>query len=80
VIAAAKGRQESLEFRSGGAFTTAVVKAVTDDRKTTDSNGNGAIELAELYRVVKQRVLAETQGAQTLWIARNQMVGETPLF
>ena len=80
VIAAAKGRQESLEFASGGAFTTALVKAFTGDRKATDSNANGAIELAEVYGEVKRQVVTATKGAQTPWIARNQMVGETPLF
>jgi caspase domain-containing protein len=33
VIAAAKGRQYSLELGTGGAFTTALVRAITEDRK-----------------------------------------------
>ena len=80
VIAASKGRQESLEFNSGGAFTTELVRAVSTERERTDANRNGAIELAELYGVIKQQVVLATQGRQTPWIARNQMVGEIPLF
>ena len=80
VIAAAKGRQESLEFQGGGAFTTALVDALGLRRRGIDLNGNGAIELAELYGSVKSTVVERTNGAQTPWIARNLMVGETPLF
>jgi uncharacterized caspase-like protein len=64
----------------GGRFTTALVQAISPDRKATDTNRNGAIELAELYGAVKRQVVAATKGAQTPWIARNLMVGEIPLF
>ena len=37
-------------------------------------------QLAELYGAIKRRVVSSTGGLQTPWIARNQMVGETPLF
>lgn len=80
VIAAAKGRQDSLEFGSGGAFTRALIDAISSEQSETDTNRNGVIELAELYSVVKRNVVARTQGAQTPWIARNLMVGEIPLF
>ena len=80
VIAASKGRQDSLELSTGGAFTTALVRAITEDRKATDTNNNGAIELAELYGAVKRQVVTQTRGEQTPWIARNLMLGETPLF
>lgn len=80
VIAASKGRQDSLETSAGGYFTRAILKAVYDDRAKTDSNGNGAIELAELYGVLKPSVVRSTGHKQTPWIARNQMVGEIPLF
>ena len=80
IIAAAKGREESLESGEGGVFTTALVRAITTERLITDSNGNGVIELAELYGALKRRVVAATKGAQTPWIARNLMVGEAPLF
>jgi Caspase domain len=80
VLAAAKGRQSSLEVDGGGIFTTAIVKAITSNRSATDSNHNGAIELAELYGAVKRQVVTASDGEQTPWIARNQMVGEIPLF
>lgn len=80
VIAAAKGRQDSLEADSGGYFTNAIIRAVSGDRRLSDSNGNGVIELAELYAAVKSEVVRATDGAQTPWIARNLMVGEIPLF
>jgi len=79
IIAAAKGRQDSLETDSGGYFTSSLVKAL-NSRAATDSNSNGAIELAELYGIVKREVVAATSGQQTPWIARNHMVGEIPLF
>ena len=80
MIAAAKGRQFSYEENNAGRFTTALVRAITTNRNLTDTNGNGAIELAELYRVLKREVVTVTDGKQTPWIARNMMVGETPLF
>jgi Caspase domain len=80
VIAASKGHQESLEFGSGGAFTTALVTAISEKRQSTDTNRNGVIELAELYGAVKRQVVTITKGQQTPWLARNLMVGETPLF
>ncbi|MCC7251067.1 caspase family protein [Hyphomicrobium sp.] len=82
VLAAAKGRQSSYEDQhaGGGQFTTALVRAITTGRKGTDSNSNGAIELAEVYGAVKKQVVAATVGRQTPWIARNLMVGEIPVF
>jgi uncharacterized caspase-like protein len=81
VIAGAKGRQLSKEYKgTGGAFTTAFVTAITEERRATDTNANGAIELAELYAAVKRHVMSRTKGKQTPWIARNQMIGEMPLF
>lgn len=82
VIAASKGRQDSEERAGGegGRFTNAILRAITSGRAATDTNGNGAIELAELYGAVRREVLQVTGGRQTPWIARNQMVGEVPLF
>jgi len=83
VIAAAKGRQKSWEGgdwgTGGGAFTTTLIDAV-QNRPATDENANGVIELSELYKVLKGRVISGTNGEQTPWIARNRMVGEVPLF
>ena len=78
--AASKGRQDSGETELGGNFTVSIIRALTLNRQKTDSNNNGAIELAELYGAIKRDVVVATKGAQTPWIARNQMVGEIPLF
>jgi len=79
LIAASKGRQISEEDATGGFFTTALVKAI-GARNATDANANGAIELAELYGTLKREVVKATGHKQTPWIARNNMVGEIPLF
>ncbi|MFN4170927.1 MAG: caspase domain-containing protein [Pseudorhodobacter sp.] len=81
VIAASKGRQESLEraTRGGGLFTSALVEALTRDRQDTDLDGNGTVELDELYADVKARVVTESQGRQTPWIARNDAAGRIPV-
>ena len=85
VLAASKGRQNSEETSRGGYFTNEIIRAVARERDKTDTNGNGAIELAELYVAIKARVVRATEnnktpGKQTPWIARNEMVGEIPLF
>jgi Caspase domain len=80
LIAASKGRQISEENATGGFFTTALVKAIGAGRNATDINGNGAIELTELYSAIKREVVKETRRKQTPWVARDNMVGETPLF
>ncbi|MGY8682074.1 caspase family protein [Bradyrhizobium sp. UFLA05-153] len=80
LIAASKGRQISGEDAAGGIFTTTLIKAIGVARKATDVNGNGAIELAELYGTLKRDVVKASGHQQTPWIARNNMVGETPLF
>jgi len=85
VIAASKGRQDSAETADGnaGEFTASLLRAVVTNRSRTDTNNNGAIELAELYGVVKRDVVTRTRRRnhdQTPWVARNQMIGEVPLF
>ena len=81
VIAASKGRQDSLEDEAlgSGIFTSSLIRSVVN-WSTTDLNHNGVVELSELYGAVKRAVLAATNGKQTPWIARNLMVGEAPLF
>lgn len=81
VIAASKGRQLSHEGSrfGGGAFTTAIIRAVKE-RDRVDLNGNGVIELSELYASIKRDVVLATDGAQTPWIARSGFGGEVPLF
>jgi len=82
VIAGSKGRQFSQERSSlgGGVFSSALVAAMSEGFAHADTNANGVIELTELYAAVKTRVVAETAGQQTPWIARNEMIGEVPLF
>ena len=84
VISASKGRQYSSgqpEFE-GGLFTTYVNRVGFDSklRGEIDTNKNGVIEMSEFYLAVKNRVSDYSKGEQTPWIARNQMVGEVPLF
>lgn len=81
VIAASKGRQLSHEGSrfGGGAFTTAMIRAIAE-RERADLNGNGVIELSELYASIKRDVVLATDGAQTPWIARSGFGGEVPLF
>lgn len=80
VLAASKGRQFSYEsaILRGGAFTGAVVAALT--RPDTDLDGNGTVELDELYAQVKADVVRATEAKQTPWIARSGFVGPVPLY
>lgn len=80
VIAASKGRQPSLESAAlgGGAFTSALLRALSGD--AADFDGNGTMELVELYAVLKRDVVNATKGRQTPWIARTGFVGEVPVF
>lgn len=82
VFSASKGRELSEEAAAagGGLFTSALVKVIAAERARFDSNRNGAIEISELYRGVKAQVTAITDGRQTPWIARNEMVGDFVLF
>ena len=82
VIAASKGRQYSQESAviAGGLFTKAIEAALMTNRSRVDTNRNGTIELSELYGAVKRHVVEATAGDQTPWIARNNMIGEIPLF
>lgn len=82
VLAASKGRELSAELASlgGGVFTNVLVEAIGKDRNVADANGNGRIEVSELYRFVKDRVSALRDGEQTPWLSRNQMIGDFALF
>lgn len=81
VIAASKGRQFSLEGArfAGGVFTSALT-AIFADRHVHDANGSGTLEFSELYRALKQRVVADTQGEQVPWISRSGLVGDAPVL
>ena len=81
VFAASKGRELSLETggAGGGVFTGAVVAAL-EGRAQIDHDGNGILSAAELFRAVKADVVRATGGAQTPWFARNEMIGDFPVF
>jgi hypothetical protein len=82
VFSASKGRQTSLEQASlrNGVFTHALKQAIGADRRRHDLNGNGAIEISELYRAVKGIVTEATGGAQSPWLARYDLIGDFVLF
>lgn len=82
VFSASKGREESQERNdvNGGIFTVALTNVLASQRNLYDTNHNGAIELSELYRGVKEQVSTLGPATQTPWIARNQMVGDFVLF
>ncbi|MEX0345975.1 MAG: caspase domain-containing protein [Rhizobiaceae bacterium] len=83
VIAASKGRQYSLESPAvgGGYFTTALASIVERrNDPSVDRDGSGTLDLDELYLALKRNVVEATDGRQTPWIARSQVVGKTPLL
>jgi hypothetical protein len=82
VLSASKGRELSRESArsSGGIFTTVLTDVMGDGRAGADLNGNGTLEVSELFRAVKVGVSRESGGLQTPWLARNQMIGEFSLF
>lgn len=82
ILAASKGRQTSIEDSAagGGLFTRALVDALTERKVVTDADGNGALEVSEIYRAIKSRVSSDTDGRQTPWLASNRAVGQIPLF
>jgi len=80
ILSASKGRQLSRETAEAGLFTRAVMRAVTSRRKQTDLDGDGVIELNELYRAIKLDVIQSSDGKQVPWVARNALVGPTPVL
>ncbi|KJC41015.1 hypothetical protein UP09_20860 [Bradyrhizobium sp. LTSP885] len=89
VLAASKGREFSQEdddlLGGHGLFSYAVARALGSDRKTADRNGNGVIELSELYAYVK-RTVSEISSRidpnlqQTPWLSRDEIIGEAPVM
>ena len=82
VLAASKGRQFSYEDPKwgGGAFTHALVEVLQRNWRSADLNANGVIEVSELYRALRSMVASETQGNQTPWLARQDLIGDFALF
>ncbi len=80
ILAASKGRERSLEAFGGGIFTDTFARIVTTDRDGSDLNGDGLIELSELYAGLKRDVLRLSGGRQTPWIGRRGLVGDLTLF
>jgi hypothetical protein len=82
ILSASKGRQLSEESAAvgGGYFTNAFADVISRKRTTYDINGNGRIEVSELYSGLKRSVALQTQGRQIPWLARNELVGDFPLF
>ena len=83
VYSAAKGRQyaqESESFGSGeGLFSYAISKALDQEGKTADYNGNGFIEFSELIKFVQKFVDDFSDGQQTPWLSHKEMFGDIPL-
>jgi hypothetical protein len=82
VLAASKGRQLSLENMAlgNGYFTHALKSLLGPARKSHDLNGNGVLEISELYRGVKAEVVRATSGQQTPWLARSDLIGDFSVF
>ena len=86
ILAAAKGRQFAYENPKwgGGVFTHELVGVLGDGRAAADKNGNGVIEVSELYQALKTAVTRETEngprGIQTPWLERRNLVGDFALF
>lgn len=82
VFAASKGRQQAYEHPDvgGGYFTRALADVLTTERQKHDTNGNGAIEISELYVGAKAKVVAQTHGQQTPWLARFDLIGDFAVF
>jgi uncharacterized caspase-like protein len=82
VLAASKGWQFSYEDPKwgGGAFTHALVEVLNNNWQSADLNGNGVIEVSELYRALRSIVTSKMQGQQTPWLARHDLIGDFALF
>jgi hypothetical protein len=57
-----------------GYFTGAVLATLRD--KSSDRDGDGAIQFSELAACVTDRVDRATGGLQTPWVARNEVLGD----
>jgi len=58
----------------------ALVEVLQRNWRSADLNANGVIEVSELYRALRSMVASETQGNQTPWLARQDLIGDFALF
>ncbi|MGR3271786.1 caspase family protein [Thalassococcus profundi] len=82
VLAASKGRQQSIEAPEvgGGLFTVALERVLVGERSVHDADGNGRIEASELARGVRRIVEGLSGGEQVPWMTRTRVVGDHALF
>jgi uncharacterized caspase-like protein len=82
VLAASKGRQLSEELRGqrGGVFTQTLARVLADGRADADLDRDGTLSISEVYGGVKRTVELQTDGRQTPWLVRRNIVGDAPLF
>jgi Caspase domain len=82
VLAASKGRQLSFEGQDwdGGVFTYALIEALEAKRAEYDVDGDGAIEVSELYRALRTILARETKGEQSPWLVRQDLLGDFVVF
>ena len=83
VFSASKGRQMSMEspdIAGGfGVFSYALVQCLGPRSRDADSNRNGYLEFYELVDWVVQYVDNLTDGEQTPWLSRKEMLGDIPI-
>lgn len=82
ILAASKGRQlsEELPGRGGGIFTQTLARLLGSGRADADIDQDGLLAISEIYGGVKQTVETQTEGRQTPWLVRRNIVGDAPLF
>ena len=82
ILAASKGRQQSIEARSqgGGLFSVALERVLLVERDLYDSNGNGRIEASELSEGLRRIVAGQSEGRQVPWMTKGRIVGDHALF
>jgi hypothetical protein len=81
VLAASKGRELSFEGRNwqGGVFTYALTKVLLD-AASPEGAAQQAIDVSDLYRKLREILARETNGRQTPWLARQDLIGDFALF
>ncbi len=80
VLAASKGRELSFEGEKwqGGVFTYALTKVLLE--AATRDGARGALDVSALYRGLREVLAKETNGQQTPWLARQDLIGDFSLF